>query len=340
MLLCNNMKLDLYDKKLLYHLDINSKYTLGELSKKVRLSKNAINYRLKNLIENKIIKQFYTIINVKKLGYSYFKVYFKLQNTTEKTEKEIINYFVKKVPSLWVNTWDGRYDLMVGIMASAIDEFYKILNDSVNKFRANIQNYDIFIVVYAPHFKKDYLLETKKQEKIKIEEFGGISKIVEIDEIDRKILEIISTNSRIQIIELAEKIDSTIDVVRYRLKKLKENEIIQSFRILIDYSKLDYQVYKILITTQNLNREIEKKIITYCASQSNIADIIIRGIGPWNIELQIDAKSNQEFHEIFKKFKNQFNDIIKNHETLLMINEYKLDYFPFEQKSKKPRRLK
>lgn len=37
--LCTNMKLDLYDKKLLYHLDINSRYTLGELSKKVRLSK-------------------------------------------------------------------------------------------------------------------------------------------------------------------------------------------------------------------------------------------------------------------------------------------------------------
>ena len=57
---------------------------------------------------------------------------------------------------------------MVGILANSIDEFYKILNESVNKFRENIQSYDIFIVIYAPHFKKDYLLETIKKKQIKI----------------------------------------------------------------------------------------------------------------------------------------------------------------------------
>jgi DNA-binding Lrp family transcriptional regulator len=120
-----------------------------------------------------------------------------------------------------------------------------------------------------------------------------------------------------------------VDIVRYRLKKLQENEIIQGFRILIDYPKLEYQLYKALITTQNLNKEIEKKIVRYCASQPNIADIIIRGIGSWNIELQIDARNNQEFHKIFRDFKNQFNEVIRDHETLIMINEYKLNYFPF-----------
>ncbi len=323
------MKLDLYDKKLLYHLDINSRYSLGELAKKVRLSKNAVNYRLKNLIKDKIIKQFYTIINVKKLGYSYFKVYFKLQNTTEKIEKEIINYFTNNFPSLWVNTWDGRYDLMVGILARNIDEFYDILNKSINKFRNYLHSYDIFIVIYAPHFKKNYLLEEKKEEFRKIEEFGGTPKIIKIDEIDEKILKIISSNSRIQLVELANKTNLSIDIIRYRLKKLKEKGIIQGFRILIDYPKLDYQLHKVLITTQNLNEELEKKIIDYCASQPNYADIIIRGVGPWNIELQIDAKNNQEFHNIFKKFKNKFNDIIKNHETLLMIDEFKINYYPF-----------
>lgn len=324
--------IDLYDRKLLYYLDINSRFTLGELSKRIRLSKNAVNYRINKLIKEGVIRQFYTIVDVKKLGYSYFKVYFKLQNTNEKIENEIINYFTKKVSSLWVSTWDGRYDLMVGILASSIEEFYKILNESINKFRKNIQSYDIFIVIYAPHFKKDYLIgriENKKIEEIKIEEFGGISKIEKIDEIDKEILKIVSINSRVQLVELADKINSSIDIVRYRLKKLKEKGIIQGLRILINYPKLGYQVYKVLITTQNLNGEIEKRIVEYCAYQPNIADIIIRGIGLWNIELQIDAKNNQEFHGIFKDFKNQFNEIIKNHETLLMITEYKLNYYPF-----------
>ncbi len=322
------MKLDLYDKKLLYHLDINSRYALGELSKKIRLSKNAVNYRIKNLVKNRIIRQFYTTINVKRLGYSYFKVYFKLQKTTEEREKEIIQYFTTHTPSLWVNTWDGRYDLATGIVACSVDEFYNILNDSINKFRENIQSYDIFIVIYAPHFKKEYLLEVKKHEKTKIEEFGNNQEIIKIDDIDKRILKVISTNARIQIIDIAEKTSSTVDIVRYRLKKLKESGIIQGFRILIDYPRLGYQLYKVLITTQNLNGETEKKMISYCSTQPNIVDIIIRGIGPWNVELQIDAKNNAEFHKIFRDFKNQFSAIIKNHETLLMIEEHKLNYYP------------
>ncbi|MFC1648002.1 Lrp/AsnC family transcriptional regulator [Nanoarchaeota archaeon] len=321
------MKLDAYDKKLLYHLDINARYTLRQLSKEVRLSKNAISHRIKNLEKKGIIRQFYTVINIKKLGYSYFKVYFKLQNTTEAIEKEIVNHFTTKTPSLWVNTWDGRYDLMVGILAKDADNFYKILNESINKFRTHIQSHDIYIVIYAPHFKKDYLLD-KTEKETKIEEFGGITDEVKLDYIDMKILKIISTNARIQIVDLAKEINSTVDIVRYRIKKLKENQVIQGFRILIDYEKLGYQLFKILITTQNLNEKTEKAILEYCSKQPNMADIIIRGIGPWNIELQIDAKNHHEFHNIFKDFKNQFNEVIRNHETLLMIEEYKLDYYP------------
>ena len=322
------MNLDLYDKKILYYLDINSRHTLGELTKTVRLSKNAIHNRIKNLLKKGVIRNFYSVINTKKLGYSYFKVYFKLQNTTEIMEKKIIDYFKEKIPSLWVTTWDGRYDLMIGILAKNIDEFHNILSEFINKFRKYINSYDIFIVIFAPHFKKDYLLE-QKEKSTPIEEFGGTQEVIKIDETDNKILKIISQNPRIQIVDLAEKTNSSIDIVRYRLKKLQENGVIQGFRVLIDYSKLNYQLHKVLITTQNLNREIEKKIIDYCASKKNIIDVIIKGIGSWNIELQIDAKDNKEFHEIFKKFKNQFNDIIRNHETLLMVNEYKMDYYPF-----------
>jgi len=323
------MKLDMYDRSLLYHLDINSRYTLRNLSKKIRLSKNTVNYRIKNLRKNGIIRQFYTIINVKKLGYSYFKVYFKLQNTTEKIERELIDYFNNQIPSLWVNTWDGRYDLMAGILAENIDGFYQILNETVNRFRPYLQSYDIFIVIYAPHFKKDYLLGKRSQEGLMIEEFGGSPQITKIDEIDINLLRTISTNARIQIVDLANKINSTIDVVRYRLRKLLDKGIIQGFRILVDYHNLGYQLYKVLITTQNLNEDIEKRIVGYCALQPNIVDIIIKGIGSWNIELQIDARDNQEFHKIFRDFKNQFNEVIKDHETLLMIKEHKLNYFPF-----------
>ncbi|HLC80671.1 winged helix-turn-helix transcriptional regulator [Candidatus Woesearchaeota archaeon] len=40
------MKLDLKDKKILYELDLNSRATLNEISKKVGLSKQVVDYRV------------------------------------------------------------------------------------------------------------------------------------------------------------------------------------------------------------------------------------------------------------------------------------------------------
>ena len=66
-----NIKLDKKDRKILYQLDLNSRATLSDLTKKVGLSKQVVDYRIKNLLKNKVIKQFYIIVNFTKLDSEY-----------------------------------------------------------------------------------------------------------------------------------------------------------------------------------------------------------------------------------------------------------------------------
>lgn len=324
------MKIDSKDKELLYYLDVNSRASLGELGKKLRLSKNSVNYRLNNLSSKEVIKQFYSVINTKKLGYSYFKIYFKLKNIESEKENLLINYLKSKMNSLWIASCDGKYDLFAGVLAKNNEEFYKMLYGFLNKFSNSIKDYNIYIVIYSPHFKRRYLLEKEIKEKIKIEKFGGSENREEIiDEKDRKILREISKNARIPLIDLVSRIKLSLNIVRHRIKKLKEKGILEGFRVLIDNPKIDYQTYKVLINTENLNEEIEKEIINYCSLEKNFVDIILRGIGLWDMEVQIDAKDSQEFHEIFRKFKEKFDKVVKDYNVLTIREEYKLNYFPF-----------
>lgn len=322
------MALDKFDKQLLYELDHNARATLNELSKKVRLSKNSINLRIQKL-EQKTIKQAYTLIDIKVLGYEYFKVYFKLQNIDDEKEKEIIDYFSYQTQSLWVSSWDGSYDLMVGILAKSISEFYDVLQQAINKFKDNINSYDIFIVVSAPHFYRDYLSTEKK---LGFEEltFGREKILLELDEVDKKILKTISTNARISFVKLSQKTKLTFDVVRYRLKQLEKKGIIQGYRILPNYNEIQVNPYKILLNLQNLNTKTQNSIVAYARTIPQIVDIIVKGVGLWNAEIQIDAKNHEEFHEIMREFKNKFNQHIKDYKTLILRKEHKLDYFPFK----------
>ena len=55
--------LDLKDRKILYHLDINSRQSFSQLGKKVGLHKDVVAYRVKKLQEKGVIKCFYTEID-------------------------------------------------------------------------------------------------------------------------------------------------------------------------------------------------------------------------------------------------------------------------------------
>ena len=106
-----SIKLDLKDRRILYHLDIDSRATLNQLAKKAGLSKQVLAYRLKNLVKTGVIKQFYTTINFSKLGYTHYKLYLKFQNVSPEKEKEIVEYWVSRKNVAWVASCRGRWDL-------------------------------------------------------------------------------------------------------------------------------------------------------------------------------------------------------------------------------------
>ena len=64
--------IDNVDRRILYELDINARIPVTQLAKKLRLSREKVNYRINNLIKRGIIRKFVTMINPVKLGYSVF----------------------------------------------------------------------------------------------------------------------------------------------------------------------------------------------------------------------------------------------------------------------------
>ena len=75
--------IDIKDKKILQELDINPRITTSKLAKNIRLSQQVTNYRINKLVENKIITQFGTILNLSKIGYEQYRVLFQLDNINE-----------------------------------------------------------------------------------------------------------------------------------------------------------------------------------------------------------------------------------------------------------------
>lgn len=319
------MKLDLKDKKILYHLDLNSRATLNEIAKKVKLSKQVVDYRLKNLIRNKIIKQFYTVINFSKLSYTQYKLYLKFQNVNLQKEQEIIGYWTQNKNSIWVASSRGRWDLAVSLLAKDINDFGEILSHFINEYGIFVLEKDVLTTQISPVFTKAYLTEKKEKKKFT---YGGKIENYELDETDEKILRTLSTNARLSILEMMDKLNLTRDVINYRMKKLTKDNIISQYRILINLDNINHKLYKIILRLHSLTPEKEKQLITYIASHPHGMQYL-KLVGSWDVELEFEVKDDEQLHEILLEIRNKFSDIIRDYDTLLIHQEHKLDYYPF-----------
>lgn len=81
-------ELDIFDKKILFELDINSRISASKIAKKIKLPKETVNYRLKRLEKNRWINRLYTLFNASLFGYSYYQIFLKFNKMTSSIEKK------------------------------------------------------------------------------------------------------------------------------------------------------------------------------------------------------------------------------------------------------------
>ena len=80
---CKMIKLDSHDKKILEILLKNARESLNKIGKKVRLSRENVDYRIKKMIKEGLINRFNTIIDEKKLGLLRYGVFLELINLVQ-----------------------------------------------------------------------------------------------------------------------------------------------------------------------------------------------------------------------------------------------------------------
>src|SRR3989338_11250915 len=104
--------LDRRDRLILYELDKNARVPLSKIAKKAWLSRETVLYRTRKYFSGGIIRQYLTIINLAKIGYTHHKIYAVLHNITEEKEKKLISDLLKDPNIGWVASCDGKYSLI------------------------------------------------------------------------------------------------------------------------------------------------------------------------------------------------------------------------------------
>jgi len=316
------VKLDEYDKKILYELDKDAHISLSKLAKKIRKSKQFVEYRIKKLEGNKIILGYHAIIDASKLGFFTYRIYFKFQQTTKKDEEEIID-LLKRYENIWsIAKLYGKWDCAFFIGVKTIKEFHSIWDELILKYKRIIKSYNVS--VYAPVINFNKIFFSDKKLEI-IERIYGDGEKVEYDDKDFRIIKEYSNNVRTPLIRLAEKLKLSLNTIRYRIKAMEDSKIIVGYKLNLNLEVLGYEGYRVdlhLISTKRNN-----EIYNYCKQHRNIYQIM-KSIGGSDFEMSVIAKNLYELVKIIDELKEKFKEVVNDYEYFGFSVIPKLSFVP------------
>lgn len=310
------VEIDNLDRKILHCLDKNSRQSASEIAKKLRVHKNVVNFRINKLVKNKVVKQFVAMISPTVLGLIPCKFYLQFQNFTDKKEEHLLK-FIQRFPLYWAARTSGRWDFIFGVMVESLEKLNEIKKELIGKFGEDITNKTISILVEAPHYYRNYLSDEKDY---KVKYWVKQEKKQEIDETDLKILRILANNSRTPIVEISEKVGANVKTIISRIKNLEKGGVIYDYRISLNLEKMGYEFYKCFISLKSYNEPEYKKLLDYFKEHENIIHVV-ECVGEWDLEPEFEIESFDKFQKTLREIRNKFSGIVKNIETINILQE-------------------
>ena len=322
------LELDRKDRELLFHLSLNARASLVELSKKTKLSKEVIHYRLKNLEKKGVIEGYYAVINTYKMGKEFYRVYMKTINMNTITEKRFIEFLSGHPQVSWIVEVDGDLDFLYVVWARNISEFEEVYNEINDKFGKYIEQKFFSVMTNVYYFKYKYLVG---QEDGTYKLTGGKITYPELSDVDLKLITLLSNQGRLPLIEMAQKLKMPAKAIQRKMKQFTKDGIITCYTMKINHKFLGYSQRKVMLNLNDISKPTLQKLITFL-SYHPLTIYITIAIGQYDVEFEMMEKTHEEFHSLLKELKNKFPELIKNYFTVVFYNEPKVGQLDFGKK--------
>lgn len=158
----NKIKFDDKDVEILHLLSKNSRIQLTKIAEEVKLSTDAISYRIKSLIKQKIIIGFFSNYNLYLLGFNAYVLKLKIFNRDK--EKTIIKFLARYGRCTGIMRHLEDWNLIAVFLFKDTLELRKFENELLKNFEKDINEYEILQLQEQPYYNlfpkeiKDFLI--------------------------------------------------------------------------------------------------------------------------------------------------------------------------------------
>ena len=316
-------ELDIFDKKILFELDINSRTSSSKIAKKINLPKETVNYRIKRLEKNGWINRLYTIFNASFIGHSYYRILLKFYKLTESKEIEIINYITNNPTCANLRIIEGQYDLVFLTVQKNPGELKDFLQRFLNTFGMYVQEKNILFLMKTHKLNQKFLHSGKTINKT----FSHVeSKNYPLEKIDLGIMKSISTKARVKLSDIAHSMQIDSRLIEYHIKRMEREGIIVAYTTDLNLVQINRELIQIDIALKE--PALIPNIISYF-DKTNTCLFVYELLGKYDLSVELYVENDEMLRNILEKFKEQFLENYVYYDVSHVYKEYVINWSPF-----------
>ena len=320
------VSLDELDRSILYFLDRKGNMTLVDLATKLGVSRQLIRNRIAKMEHSGVIKGYLTIFDSGALGQNWYRALFRLMNISVGERSDFIRFLKENEYVTWLGEVGGRWDIAVNFVARSPMAFNAIYEEISEKFGSLVRDVQILVYVDIHDFSRSYLSNAYVDRKTFFHKMSFLKEVYP-DHVDYRLMELISTNARMDISTISRQLNVSRVTVNQRLRHLQESGVILGSRVFIDLKKMGVVSNMLLLEMNHMNKEREVELYLYLRLLPQVT-YVVKHLERWKIGMEIETRSYDEFQYILLDIRAKFSDLISDYDTFPILQDHVINYFP------------
>lgn len=154
-------------------------------------------------------------------------------------------------------------------------------------------------------------------------------KPVKLDLRDKKILSILSEDSRTPISDIAKKLSINRDTVKYKIKRMQDLDVIKQFYAEVDVGIFGYTTYHVYMLLDHLYDKKQQELVEELITHPNTKSVKEYN-DQWDLEWSFIAKNLEDFDHILTEISSKFSDITLEKDKLVVVKYYYTTKLPWD----------
>ncbi|MCB0360880.1 MAG: Lrp/AsnC family transcriptional regulator [Bdellovibrionales bacterium] len=321
--------LDDKDAKILSLLDMQADRSVAEVARAVGASVGSVRYRLQNLRSQGVIGDWVVFIDVYKLGFVEYVMYFSLASENQK-QKDVLLSTLNELPAVsWVSEHGGEYHYAVSFCVRDVHELHEILLGISRQFGNIFFRKSVCARLSCSYFGRKYLNNgVAPRSPIVIGKSVSVVEPLTIDAMDQRILGAIARDAYRSTSELARRLAVPVSTLERRLASLQERGIIAGYVLGINGSRFGMSRYRLLISTRGISADFHDRLFEL-AKRAPYINLFWECLGAWDYELFVEVPTPEGVTEVMQQLYDTVGSEIQSIQLLPIFGYTKFRMYPF-----------